>query len=89
MEKELLVALFSFAGTVVGTIGGIIASAKLTAYRIQQLEKKVDKHNGFAEKIPLLKAAIEAQQKQIDELKTKLEELQKQCVNHHIQHGEN
>lgn len=59
MTSEIIMAIVAFAGTLVGTFGGIVTSAKLTNYRIEQLEKKVDKHNGFAEKIPVLEKEIE------------------------------
>ena len=58
MNAEVLVALLSFLGTLLGALGGIITSAKLTNYRISELEKKVDKHNNFAEKIPILEQRI-------------------------------
>ena len=45
MSVEVTVALISLAGSALGTLGGIVASSKLTAYRISQLEKKVEKHN--------------------------------------------
>ena len=38
----------------------IVTSAKLTNYRLQQLEKKVDKHNQFAERLPVLEEKIRA-----------------------------
>ena len=47
MEQDVLIALLSLAGTLTGTLGGILTSARLTNYRIEQLEKKVDRHNGF------------------------------------------
>ena len=50
MEHTVLVAVLSLAGTLVGTFGGILASNKLTVYRIEQLEKKVDKHNSVIER---------------------------------------
>ncbi len=34
--------------------GGILVSSKMSNYRIQQLEKKVDKHNNFAERLPVI-----------------------------------
>lgn len=40
MDNAVLVGLLSFAGTLIGTLGGILASAKLTNYRIEQLEKR-------------------------------------------------
>lgn len=42
--NTVVVALCGFAGTCVGSWGGL----KLNSYRIEQLEKKVDKHNNFA-----------------------------------------
>lgn len=40
-----------FIGTIMGTFGGIMASSKLTSYRLEQLEKKVDKHNHLVERM--------------------------------------
>ena len=44
MSGEVVVALITLLGSAIGTIGGIFATNKMTAYRIEQLEKKVDKH---------------------------------------------
>ena len=51
MGDTIVVALISFAGTLIGTFGGIITSNKLTNYRIAQLEKKVEKHNSVVERV--------------------------------------
>ena len=51
MEDTIGVALISFAGTLIGTFGGIITANKLTNYRISQLEKKVEKHNSVIERV--------------------------------------
>ena len=58
MTEQIIVSLVAFLGTALGTLGGIVTSSKLTNYRLEQLEKKVDKHNGFAEKMPLLEQRI-------------------------------
>ena len=50
MDHTVLVAALSLVGTLAGTFGGIMASNKLTVYRIEQLEKKVDKHNSVIER---------------------------------------
>ena len=44
MQKEVMVALISLAGTIAGSFGGVLASSKLTTYRLRLLESKVDKH---------------------------------------------
>lgn len=46
MQSEIIVALLSLAGTFIGTFSGI----KLMSYRIEQLEKKVEKHNNVVER---------------------------------------
>lgn len=54
MDSTIIVALLSLAGTLVGSFGGILAANKLTVYRLQQLEKKVEKHNQVIERVYLL-----------------------------------
>ena len=51
MSEVVVVSVISLCGTLIGTFGGIIASTKLTAYRIEQLEKKVEKHNTLVERM--------------------------------------
>lgn len=50
MPKEILVAIIGVVGSALGSLIGILSSSKLTAYRIEQLEKKVDKHNNLIER---------------------------------------
>lgn len=58
MSDTVIVALISLVGTLGGTFGGILVSAKLTNYRLEQLEKKVEKHNNFAERMPVVESEI-------------------------------
>ena len=50
MPSEIIVALVSLFGTLCGTFASIMTSTKLTNYRIEQLEKKVVKHNNLIER---------------------------------------
>lgn len=68
MDAEVLVAVLALIGTALGTGGGIIASAKLTTYRISQLEKKVDKHNNFCERLPVVEEQIKVINHRIDDI---------------------
>ncbi len=68
MKSEFLIAMLSLLGTLIGTLGGIVASSKLTNYRIAQLEKKVDKHNNFGERIPIIEEKIKVINHRIDDL---------------------
>lgn len=68
----IFVAVLSLIGTCVGSIAGIMTAQKMTMYRIEQLEKKVDKMNSssesFAERILVLEKDNAAQWRRIDEL---------------------
>lgn len=66
MQSEIVVAVISFLGTLSGALGGIMASARLTNFRLKQLEEKVDKHNNFAQRIPLLEERIKMHDEKID-----------------------
>ena len=51
MAEEIIIALIGFAGAVIGSALGVVASAKLTNYRLEQLEKKVNLHNNVIERV--------------------------------------
>lgn len=71
MNTEIIVALVAFAGTLIGTFGGIVTSSKLTSYRIEQLERKVDKHNNFAERMPVIEEQIKVINHRVNDLEKK------------------
>lgn len=64
MQSEIIVAVVSLAGTFFGSFGGM----KLMSYRIEQLEKKVDKHNHFAERVPILEEQMKVANHRISDL---------------------
>jgi len=45
LPAEVVVAVISGLGTLLGSMIGVIASNKLVQYRLQELEKKVEAHN--------------------------------------------
>lgn len=51
MSNEVLIGILSLVGTLIGTLGGILASNKLTAYKIDELQKKVEKHNNLIDRM--------------------------------------
>ncbi len=68
MNSTVIVALISFAGTLLGTAGGIIASSKLVNYRLEQLEKKVDTHNTVTARVPVIEEKIKTINRRIAKL---------------------
>ena len=51
MSENIGIALIGLAGSGLGSLIGVIASSKLTQYRLEQLEKKVEKHNNVIERV--------------------------------------
>jgi hypothetical protein len=50
MSTEVIVSLITLCGSALGTFAGIVVNTRLTNYRIEQLEKKQDKHNSVIER---------------------------------------
>lgn len=69
MSDTIIVALLSLAGTIVGSGLGVIASQKLTQYRLEQLEKKVQAHNNLVERTYKLEGEMLECQHDIKDLK--------------------
>lgn len=67
MSNEIIIAVISFVGTVIGSFSGM----KLTAYRIEQLESKVEKLNTYAERIPILDEQMKVVNHRLSDLESK------------------
>lgn len=65
----IIVAVLSLIGTLGGSLGGILVSSKLTNYRIEPLEKKVEEHNQFARRMPLVEQRLDDIEQDVNELK--------------------
>ena len=51
MSTEIIVAVIGLLGSVAVQFGGILVNSKLTTYRLEQLENKVNAHNNMVERI--------------------------------------
>lgn len=78
MSTEIIVAVLSLIGTAVGSLAGILTANKMMMYRIEQLEKKVEKHNNLIERtfkveegVALLDEKIKVANHRIDDLENK------------------
>lgn len=69
MSDAIIVALLGFAGTMLGSLFGVLAAQKLTQYRLAQLEEKVNKHNNLIERTYKLEGQMEECQHDIKDLK--------------------
>lgn len=69
MSDAIIVALLGLLGTLAGSFLGVIASQKLTQYRLERLEKKVDLHNSVIERTYILEGEMREVVHDIKDLK--------------------
>ena len=65
MTTEVIVAMIASGGGLLGSAIGVIASARLTNYRIGQLEEKVNKHNNLIDRVYRLEKTAELEGERI------------------------
>ena len=68
MPEAVAVAALSLLGTLLGSLGGVIASSKLTNFRLEPLERKVQAHNNLIERTFQLEAAVLPQETQAQDM---------------------
>lgn len=71
MTETVIVAILSLVGTLIGSLFGILTANKLTNYRIEQLEKKVEKHNSVIERVYKLEKEEAVIETEIEDIKKK------------------
>ena len=80
MSEGVLIAIITLAGSGIGSLCGIIVSSRLTTYRLEQLEKKVDKHNTVIERTYAVEQRLAVQDEQIKVANNRIEDLEKEKV---------
>ena len=77
MNVDFLTGVASLIASLVGTFAGIITSAKLTNYQINELKKRVDKHNNVIERTYKLEEHCKYVDERIDKLESEVENYEK------------
>lgn len=75
MSETVIVAILSLVGTLIGSLGGILAANKLTNYRIKKLEEKVEKHNQVVERVYRLESLEAVNEEKIAAMDEKVDHL--------------
>ena len=75
-DPTVLVAFISLLGTLIGSISGVLVSNKLSNYRIEQLEKKLDRYasnfDEMRERLAVVERDVQTTFLRIDELRKDL-----------------
>lgn len=79
MSETVIVALIALGGTLGGSFLGVIAANKLVTYRLEQLEKKVEKHNNVIERVFKLEEKEAVIEERISVANHRIDDLE----NHH------
>ena len=77
----VLVAVISLVGTLVGSFLANSKNSALIAYRLEELEKRVQKHNNIVERLAIVERDIKTAYKRLDEEREEIKEL-KEDKNH-------
>ena len=72
MTEAMFVALLGFAGTLAGSLLGVMTAQKLTQYRLSQLEEKVSKHNHLIERTYRLEGRMDEAEHDIRDIKQRV-----------------
>lgn len=67
--ETIITSILSLVGTLGGTFGGILVASKLTNYRIEQLEKQVEKHNSVVERVFVVEGDVKELKHEVSDLK--------------------
>lgn len=70
MSDAILVALISGACTLLGSLGGVMATSSLTSYRIKRLEDAVSQHNRVVERTFRLEGRMDEVEHEVRDLKS-------------------
>ena len=68
----IILKIIEVTAPLIVALVSVYLSNRLVAYRLDQLEKKVEKHNQVVERVALLEQDNNAQWKRIDELKAEV-----------------
>lgn len=79
MNEAVTVALIGLAGSGMGSVLGVLASAKLTSYRLEQLEKRVQAHDNLIERTYKLEERTELQDEKLRSAARRLESLERKA----------
>lgn len=79
MDTSVLVAIIALIGTVTGSISGIMIANRLSNYRIEQLEIKLDKYitnqDKLKEKVLILEQTMIALQDRLEDMDEQIQKI--------------
>ena len=75
--NDIVVALLSFLGMVIGSVVSIVTSSRLTTYKIDELTKIVEKHNSLIERTYHLEQTTAVLDERVGAIDRRVESIEK------------
>ena len=77
MSDVIIVGILSLAGTLAGSYFSQMKTTALVVYRLEQLEKKVEKHNTFDTRVKELEKTVGIHDEKIKVVNHRITDLEK------------
>lgn len=68
MNDAVAVAIITGGISLLGSVIALVAQNRLTVYRLDQLEEKMDRHNSLVERMAVAENSLKVEHRRIDEL---------------------
>ena len=80
MDKEIIIALIGALPTIIVAVISIVSNNQIVKVKIEELEKKVDKHNQIIERTYKLESDVKTAFDKIDEGRSRIERLENKTM---------
>lgn len=80
MNEEIIVALIGALPTIIVAIVSIVSNNQIVKVKIEELEKKVDKHNNIIERTYKMESDVKTAFNRLDEEKLRIERLENKSM---------
>lgn len=78
MKPELWIAIITSASSLIAAIVSIIVNNRVIGFKVDELTKKVEKHNNLIERMAVVERDVKTSFTRIDELRSDIKELRKE-----------
>lgn len=79
MGEAVIVAVIGLVGSGIGSLVGIIINSRLTQYRLEQLEKKVQAHNNLVKRMYSLEDRMNIEEEKQRVSNHRIDDLEQLC----------
>jgi len=78
LKPEIIIAIITSTTSLIAAIVSIIVNNRLIGYKVDELAKKVEKHNNLIERMAIVERDLKTSFNRIDELRSDIKELQRE-----------